>query len=224
MSQNTVVSHSTVSTPRWAAPVAVALSAAFLLLLFLLHFLEPELDPSWRMISEYEIGQFGWMMRLAFFCWGGSVLALQLVLHPYLRTWGGKMGRWWLVLIGVALFGAGIFVTDPITNITTSVTNRMHTLAGAIVIFTFPISASLVARSLPRNPEWHDSRRWLLWTTLLVWFGLVAYVGTLTISVLTNPLAGRSGPEVLQGWPNRLMVVVYNVWLIVVALRARRIR
>jgi len=28
------------------------------------------------MISEYAIGRYGWLMKLAFFCWGASVLAL----------------------------------------------------------------------------------------------------------------------------------------------------
>ena len=50
------------------AYAAILFTAIFLGLLALLHFLKPELDPAWRMISEYEIGRFGWMMRLAFFC------------------------------------------------------------------------------------------------------------------------------------------------------------
>jgi hypothetical protein len=31
------------------------------------HFLKPEFDPSWRMVSEYAIGRWGWVMQLAFF-------------------------------------------------------------------------------------------------------------------------------------------------------------
>ena len=57
---------------------SIIFATVFLIILFLLHFLKRELDPSWRMISEYEIGRFGWLMRLAFFCWGASVLALLI--------------------------------------------------------------------------------------------------------------------------------------------------
>ncbi|WP_394554755.1 DUF998 domain-containing protein [Agromyces sp. MMS24-JH15] len=35
-------------------------------LIAILHVLEPEYDPSWRMISEYSLGRHGWVMRLAF--------------------------------------------------------------------------------------------------------------------------------------------------------------
>jgi hypothetical protein len=203
-----------------AARVSIALSAAFLAILFLLHFLEPELDPSWRMISEYEIGRFGWMMRLAFFCWGGSVLALVIALWPSLRTLGGIIGRRWLLLIVVALFGAGIFVTQPITEDATTTAHVLHTLAGAIVILTFPIAASLVGRSLSRNEEWSGPKRQILWMTLLVWFAVIAYFSSIIISNLITPGAGNGSPEVYQGWPNRFMVVVYVFWLITVAVGA----
>jgi hypothetical protein len=159
MAKNTVLTQPSLGISKIAARLAVGLSAAFLAILFLLHFLEPEFDPTWRMISEYELGRYGWMMTLAFFCWGGSVLALKVALRSSLRTRGGRIGRWWLLVIGVALFGAGIFITDPITNPTTSTANSLHTLSGAIVILTFPIAASLVARSLARNQEWATARR-----------------------------------------------------------------
>lgn len=32
----------------------------------ILHVLEPEYDPSWRMISEYSLGRYGPLMRVAF--------------------------------------------------------------------------------------------------------------------------------------------------------------
>ncbi len=220
MTPKTALPYALVGSSRIAVRIAIGLSGAFLAILFLLHFLEPEFDPSWRMISEYELGQYGWMMSLAFFCWGGSVLALRTILSRTLRTRGGRIGQWWLLVIGVALFGAGIFITDPITNPTTSTANSLHTLCGAFVILTFPMAATLVARSLTRSQDGKTARGTLFWTTLLVWIGLVAYFGSIIISNLSNPAAGRNGPEVLIGWPNRFMVVVYNLWIITVALHA----
>jgi len=221
MTQNTVLPHSSSDTYQKAAQMVVIFSATFITILFLLHFLEPEFDPSWRMISEYELGRFGWMMSLAFFCWGGSVFALLITLWSSLRTVGGTIARGWLMLLGVALFGAGIFKTNPIMDTTVSTANTLHTLCGALVIMTFPIVASLISGSLSRNPAWVTAKRQLFWITLLVWFSMFAFFGSIIISGVINPSAGRVGPEVLLGWPNRFLVVAYNVWLIIVAWRAQ---
>lgn len=223
MTENTMVSHTSLANAKMMPRLVVVFSAAFVLILFSLHFLEPEFDPSWRMISEYELGQVGWLMSLAFFCWGSSVLALRHILNASLRTRAGRIAWWWLLLIGVVLFGAGIFITNPITDTTVSLANSLHTLCGTIVIMTFPIAASLAARSLAQNPEWQGARPWLFWVTLLLWLSMFLFFGSISISKVNNPAAGRVGPDVLLGWPNRLMVVVYNVWLILVAWYAARI-
>ena len=39
--------------------ISIIFAVVFLVILILLHFLKRELDPAWRMISEYEIGRFG---------------------------------------------------------------------------------------------------------------------------------------------------------------------
>src|SRR5665648_39410 len=107
--------------------ISIVFAALFLVILFLLHFLKRELDPSWRMISEYEIGRFGWMMRLAFFSWGVSVLALLITIWPFLQPISGTISRWWFVLIVIALFGAGIFKTNAITENNPNPINTLHT-------------------------------------------------------------------------------------------------
>jgi hypothetical protein len=216
-------SHTSNKTSFIASRMSVIFSATFISILFLLHFLKPELDPSWRMISEYEIGRYGWLMRLAFFCWGSSVLSLLVALRGSLRTISGKVGYVWLVLIGIALFGAGIFATNAITDTTPSTTNSLHTLCGAFVILTFPIASSLVVGSLRRNGEWNTTRRHLFWVETLVWLSMFMYFGAIIVSNAINPSAGRVGPEVYIGWPNRFMVVVYNVWLIIVATNAKKL-
>src|SRR5579864_4485551 len=83
---NTSVSHTSADITKVAARIAVVLAAAFLIILFLLHFLESDFDPSRVLISEYETGQFGLMMRLAFFCWGGSVMALVVAMWHSLHN------------------------------------------------------------------------------------------------------------------------------------------
>ena len=86
MNPNTAIPERRLTNTRILGRIAVGLSAAFLGFLFLLHILEPEFDPSWRMISEYELGRYGWLMSLAFICWSGSVLALIVALRPSLQT------------------------------------------------------------------------------------------------------------------------------------------
>lgn len=49
------------------ATISFYAGIAFLVILACLHFLKPEISPMWRMISEYEIGKFGFLMSIAFF-------------------------------------------------------------------------------------------------------------------------------------------------------------
>ncbi len=205
------------------ASISIGFSALFLTILLSVHFLKPELDPSWRMISEYEIGRHGWMMRLAFFCWGASVAALLITIWPSLSSTGGIISRWWLIVIVIALVGAGIFKTNPITDTTPNLVNTIHTLCGTIVILTFPIATTLAATSLLTIGSWWAGKGWLIAATVLVWVGLVAYLGITIISVIKDPTAGRGGPHVYSGWPNRFLAVAYITWLVIVAGVALRI-
>jgi Protein of unknown function (DUF998) len=93
---------------NWARVALVAV-ASFLILLVVLHFIEPEFDPSKRLISEYQLGRYGWVMSLAFFSLGVGVLATLLSTWDFSRSRRGLIGRWWLLAISVAFFGAGIF-------------------------------------------------------------------------------------------------------------------
>ncbi len=201
-----------------SAYISIVFAVVFVAILILLHFLKRELDPSWRMISEYEIGRFGWMMRVAFFCWGISVLALLGTMWPYLLTIGGLISRWWFVVIVFALFGAGIFKTDPITEPTNSLVNTIHKICGTVVIFTFPLAATLATTSLLHSPLWSASRGLLIFGIVFIWVGMVTYFASVIVARSRNPQAGEpGGPHIFMGWPNRFNVVTYLVWIIIIA-------
>jgi hypothetical protein len=66
-----------------------------------------------------------------FFCRGAGPLFLARTLWIDLRTKTGRIGGWWLIFVGIAYIGAGIFASDP----TSIVESRLHGLFGIIVIF-----------------------------------------------------------------------------------------
>ena len=74
---NTVNTKSNMAATTSPAIISVIL---FIVVLIALHFLEPEYDPSWHFISEYELGNFGWIMMVAFIMWGVSCAALGIAL------------------------------------------------------------------------------------------------------------------------------------------------
>src|SRR5215470_6040189 len=95
-----------------ASSLTIGLGVAFLAILSLLHVLEPEFNPP-RLISAYQLGRFGWLMSLAFFCMGAASLALFAAARQEIHTRAGRFGIWWLLIIGFAYFCGRIFPPDP---------------------------------------------------------------------------------------------------------------
>lgn len=203
-----------------AARLSFAGAAAFLVLLAALHFIKPELNPSWRVMSEYAIGRHGWVMVLAFLCLAFSCVALFVAIRAQTRTVGGKIGLSFLLVAAAGMTIAAVFTVDPITASGDELTTHgnLHAL-GTILGVGFPIAAALVSRSLTRNREWSWARRLLVWSAVLAWVGFLVFV---LANVVMFPEDGTFGPDVLIGWPNRLMMVTFSAWLMVVARQAIR--
>jgi len=192
-------------TVQWiAARFSLGLSIAFVALLMALHFLEPEFN-SGHLISEYQLGNYGFLMSLAFCLMGVGVVLLALSLGQRLRTRGGRVGWWGLLVIGVAFAIAGVFppVHTPV------LIGYLHGISGLVVIFGSPITFSLIGRSLARNqPPFLSSRR-LQWATLVAWAGLFAFLTSLVVTSLT----GHMTPLPLGvSLANRFLIVTYCIW------------
>jgi len=188
--------------------IAVAL---FITLLAVLHIIEPEFEPSKHLISEYELGRFGWLMSLAFFSLGIGVLSMVLSTWIYTKTKGSLIGKWIFLAISVALFGAGFFYPYIIPN----TASKIHTLCGVIVIFAFPIAATLYYKGLTYSQTWIDSRKWILIATWIVWLGLITFFGSL---IVFHPETANDKANMIVGWQNRFMMFTYSFWLMIVAV------
>jgi hypothetical protein len=204
-----------------AARLSLAAAATFVLLLVALHFIKPGLDPSWHFISEYAIGDYGWIMVLAFLSLAIGYVSLFVALLSQLLTLAGRIGLALLLVSALGLIIAAIFTTDPITVSEDAVTTEgtLHNLGGTLGI-AMPFAAALIGWSLAPNPAWSSAKRSLLWATGLALVALV--VSFFSLGVMVSQSGGEFGPDVLVGWPNRFEVVAYGVWLMVVARQAIR--
>jgi hypothetical protein len=223
MTENAATAGPVTATSRAAARLSLAAAATFLVLLAALHVIKPELDPSWRMVSEYEIGRYGWMMVLAFLSLAFSCATLFVAIRSRIQTTGGRIGLAFLVVSALGMTIAAIFTTDPITASQDELTTHgnLHGLGALLGIPGFPIAAMLISLSLIRNRVWSPARRSLLWTGVLTWIGLLVFA--LSVALLLPQGNGGFGPDVPIGWPNRLLVLAYSVWLMAVAWHALRL-
>jgi hypothetical protein len=208
---------------RTAARLSLAAATVFLVLLGALHFIKPEFDPSWRMVSEYAIGDNGWVMSLAFLFLAVSCVTSFVALQPHVHTIGGHVGLTLLLVVAGAMTAAGVFAVDPITASQNELTTHgaLHGLASLVGIPGFPIAAVLITLSLAGTGAWSSARRSLLWTAHLTWISVLLMIVALAVML---PQRSGFGPDVLIGWPNRLVVLSYCFWLITVGWRAGQLR
>lgn len=89
--------------------LSISTGMLFIILLVALHFLEPEFDPSLHQISEYELGRYGWVMSIAFFSLGASVLSMLISTWSSISSKKGLVGRWWFLAISLLPSLAQVF-------------------------------------------------------------------------------------------------------------------
>jgi len=189
----------------------------FLLLLSLLHFIEPDFEPSKHLISEYELGRFGILMSFAFFSLAVGVHTMVLSTWSFTNNKTSLIGRYFFLSTTIALFGVGIFYPSVIPN-WVSIT---HTIFGVMVIFTFPVAATLYTIGFNNNQKWTGSRIPLLIATVLVWIGLLVFASSISAF---QPETLKDKGILTIGWQNRLMILAYCLWIMIVAFKAKLIQ
>jgi hypothetical protein len=176
MDENTIAARPVTEVSQTASRLSFVAVTTFLVLLTALHFIKPGFDPSWRVISEYALGDYGWIMVIAFLSLAVSCVSLFVAIRSQIRTLGGKIGLAFLLIAAAGLIIVTIFTTDPITAGRDELTTHgtLHGL-GAALGTAFPIAATLIGWSLARNRAWSPARQSLLWAAGSVWIGFLVF-------------------------------------------------
>ncbi|ALJ04091.1 hypothetical protein APS56_02495 [Pseudalgibacter alginicilyticus] len=184
----------------------------FIFLLILLHLINTSMSPIWQPISEYALGNTGWLMQIVFFLLGISFLTLGLYLIKYLPKIGSKIGGVLLVIASLGNFLAGIFNTDPVDTLPEYMTmsGQIHNAAAGLLGFMI-LATVFITYQFRKQEQLKPFRKNMFVFTIILWGLEVALI--IAMGVYLSETNGMITPETPIGWLGRIVIVFCAIWV-----------
>jgi len=193
-----------------AAIIAVVLYVGSVIIL-------SSLRPGYSHIRQFvsELGETGApnaiVMDGVFISVGILVIAFSIGLHKGINEGrGSKVGPAFLVILGIAVIGGGLFPCDPGCQTPESLSGIMHIATGLPAIPATILAPLLISRRLKQDSRWKG------YDTLSLAAGIVA-IPLLIASMTLFPSSG------LAGLGQRFALVVQLGWPLVMAIHLLRL-
>ena len=191
-----------------------------ILCLIILHFVSSEIKPNFRMVSEYALGNHKWLITLFFISWGLCSITSAFMLWNIVITGWVKFGALLVFITGIGAIMGGLF----------DVQHKLHGLSFGIGVPFLPIGALIITYHLLKNVEWQNNSTLLLLSSHSIWISLIFMAGSMLLLFSGLKSAGVVyGPDLpplaelpkgvigINGWANRLLVLCYLGYPILIA-------
>jgi len=200
--------------------LVILCSVLSLLCLLTLHFVSPEFKPSWRMISEYAFGKYKWLITAFFYLWGIASIILSTLLWSEVSSTWGKIGVILVLISGIGAFMGGLF----------DLKHKNHGLSFMLGTPTLPIGALIICYHLISMDKWQNYETPILYSTHSLWISFILMALSMVVLMsgykktglpmgpgVEPPKALPKGVIGVNGYFNRLLVLCYILWLVVMA-------
>jgi Protein of unknown function (DUF998) len=193
------------------ASISLASITIFAILIIMLHFLRPDLDPLQRPTSEYAVGQYGYLMTAAFFCMSIATFTLVIILNKKMR---GKarsiIGLILLTTWGVAVLIAMIFPIDAEGALPTTA-GKIHKTNGPVAFLSLALGVLFVSLWFK-----HDENMRLLYPAALI-LSLIMLLIFVCVGISFRMKLGFVG--ILQ----RIYLVIVITWFLLTLSRLQKV-
>ena len=177
--------------------IVLACATYYVAAVLTLHVLEPEFDPRFRFMSEYALGNYGWLMTTTFFMLGLAIFVVAIGVRAlYPASWISRIGFGLLVISAISVCMAGI-LKDAMP----------HLLTGAVFFPNITMAVWLLTGYFWRAAGWQTIR----WTMLLMALGMLAAFLSMDFDVG------------MPGLQQRAYLLLLLLWLAIVAHRFVRV-
>lgn len=204
------------------ATLSIIAGVLSLISLLALHFTSPEFKPSWRMVSEYALGKYKWVLTLFFFMWGISSIFLAMSLMNIVSGFWPTAAIILLAISGIGAICGGLF----------DVNHKKHGLAFALGVPTLPIAALILTYHLlntniisQTNALISAHSTWisliLMAMSMMLMFSGFKKAGVAWDKDSPPPTEVPKGVIALGGYANRLLVFCDIFWVIYIACLLR---
>jgi hypothetical protein len=178
---------------KWLHLASFAGLSVFVVAILALHGLQANLNPAEHTISEYSLGSYGWLMRVAFLALGVGTLTTAASLR---LSWGSsgwrRIGLLLLAAMAIGLFLDARFNTDHL-RVPETFDGTIHSVGTWILALALPGAAFVLGFDFLRNSISTLKARLLL---ILA----AAQVGAIVLFEMS--------PTTLRGWAERLVTVL----------------
>lgn len=200
--------------------LTIVCGAISLLCLLSLHFVSPEFEPGWRMVSEYAYGKHKWLLTLFFLFWGLCSILSAVLLWNIVTTLWAMFGTILIFITGIGAVFGGMF----------DVKHKLHGLAFGLGVPFLPVGALLVSYHLVNIETWSSYQTLILFSAHSIWISLVLMAVSMMLLFAGFKKAGVPvGPNIdppkllpagaigINGYMNRLLVICYIIWPVLIA-------
>jgi hypothetical membrane protein len=180
----------------------------YVVVVALLHFLEPETDPVANPLSAYVRSDSGALMTTTYFALAVALIGTVVGLRRLLRRAAvSAIGFILFSVAAVAAATAGVFPSEPPPRQTLS--GMIHAVSGIIFPLAIAVAVILITLSVRKDVRWRGV------VALVTWLA----VGVTISAVLFPPLDVRGDGGLAQ----RIEFAFVFAWMIVVAYQMPKI-
>lgn len=183
---------------KYYGTIGIVGICGFVLAYVALHLLNPDSSVIDAPLSDYALGDYGWLNGAANFSAAIGLIAIALGLRLTLAPGKRVTASWVLIFTsGVGFFVSGLFATDGVEATEMTGEGIVHILAFLVTALSSIVAVWMLRGVFSRDSDYGYLSRTQHWFAVLI---TISFVGAMALGEVAGGLAQRVFAVVMVAW------------------------